>query len=231
MARASHPLLDGDWFWEFVVEEESDEGSHFRLGVVEGDETSLDTPVGFDAHSWAYRDLLGSKVHEAAREFYGAPYGPGDVIGVRLVLPDRPPRHTATSVTKAKAEGEVIGAGAGAGAGDGGAAASGSGGGGPPTGSIEFFKNGESQGVAYTNLPAGKRYFAAASMYMGGSVTLVPGPEFLRRPESLPAHVRALNERYAEVAVEDAERARLDEKHLMEAAGTLGIAIAPAAPK
>ena len=43
--------------------------------------------VGYDAYSYAYRDLEGSKVHSALREVYGAPYKEGDVIGCLLHLP------------------------------------------------------------------------------------------------------------------------------------------------
>lgn len=38
-------------------------------------QADLQTPVGFDAHGFAYRDIEGVKVHSSVREPYGEPYG------------------------------------------------------------------------------------------------------------------------------------------------------------
>ncbi len=43
--------------------------------------------MGYDAHSYAYRDLEGSKVHRALREAYGQGFAEGDVVGCLLHLP------------------------------------------------------------------------------------------------------------------------------------------------
>lgn len=44
--------------------------------------------VGYDKHSYAYRDIDGVKVHQAKRRAYGKSYGPGDVIGFYIYLPE-----------------------------------------------------------------------------------------------------------------------------------------------
>lgn len=49
-------------------------------------------------------------------------------------------------------------------------------------GVIRFFINGEDQGVAFAGVKPG-RYFAGASMYMGASVKINPGPEFKHPPD------------------------------------------------
>ena len=45
-----------------------------RLGWSTG-KGELQAPVGYDAHSYAYRDVNGARVHRSARHFYGEPYG------------------------------------------------------------------------------------------------------------------------------------------------------------
>ena len=44
--------------------------------------------MGYDEHSFGYRDLEGSKVHKALREEYGKPYREGDVIGCFIHMPE-----------------------------------------------------------------------------------------------------------------------------------------------
>lgn len=61
---------------------------HTRLGwsTEKGD---LQAPVGYDANSFGYRDIDGSKVHKALREKYGEEgYKEGDVIGFYISLPE-----------------------------------------------------------------------------------------------------------------------------------------------
>ena len=43
--------------------------------------------MGYDEHSFGYRDLEGSKVHKALREEYGETYRQGDVIGCFIHMP------------------------------------------------------------------------------------------------------------------------------------------------
>ncbi len=50
--------------------------------------SALQAPVGYDEHSFGYRDLEGSKVHKALREEYGKTYKEGDVIGCYIHMPE-----------------------------------------------------------------------------------------------------------------------------------------------
>lgn len=75
MARCTHSVKEYSWYWEYEIETISAEAAHFRVGVLRGEGTSLEAPVGFDENSWGYRDLLGSKVHRSVRHYYGEPYG------------------------------------------------------------------------------------------------------------------------------------------------------------
>ena len=43
--------------------------------------------MGYDEHSFGYRDLEGSKVHKALREECGEAYRQGDVIGCFIHMP------------------------------------------------------------------------------------------------------------------------------------------------
>ena len=54
----------------------------------EGGPSALQAPVGYDEHSFGYRDLEGSKVHKALREEYGRAYKEGDVIGCYIHMPE-----------------------------------------------------------------------------------------------------------------------------------------------
>ena len=44
--------------------------------------------MGYDEHSFGYRDLEGAKVHKALREAYGKAYKEGDVIGCFIHMPE-----------------------------------------------------------------------------------------------------------------------------------------------
>lgn len=161
MVRATRGVTEGAWYFEILVKDLGATG-HTRLGwsTWKGD---LQAPVGFDANSYAFRDVDGSKVHQAIRESFGAPYFEGDVIGFYISLPngaEYAPKYE-LYVTKATGTRQVY----------------------PvpvekeegppkrvPGSEVSFFKNGVCQGVAYTDIFAGE-YFPAASMYT------LPSPE------------------------------------------------------
>jgi Set1/Ash2 histone methyltransferase complex subunit ASH2 len=159
MVRATRGITDGAWYFEILVKDLGKTG-HTRLGwsTWKGD---LQAPVGFDLNSYAYRDVDGSKVHQAVREQYGDAYVEGDVIGFYISLPngaELAPKYdlyvykanrTVYPVPVDKTEGPPKRV---------------------PGSEITFFRNGVCQGTAYTNISAGE-YFPAASMYT------LPSPE------------------------------------------------------
>ncbi|GFZ20703.1 similar to TRAUCO [Actinidia rufa] len=69
MVRATRGVVEGAWYFEIRVVCLGETG-HTRLGwsMEKGD---LQAPVGYDANSFGYRDIDGSKVHKALREQYG----------------------------------------------------------------------------------------------------------------------------------------------------------------
>ncbi|TXG73270.1 hypothetical protein EZV62_001849 [Acer yangbiense] len=153
------------------------ETGHTRLGwsTEKGD---LQAPVGYDANSFGYRDIDGSKVHKALREKYGEEgYKEGDVIGFYINLPEgekyapKPPhfvwykgqRYVCAPDSKEDPP-KVV-----------------------PGSEISFFKNGVCQGVAFMDLYGG-RYYPAASMYTlpnqpNCEVKFNFGPDFERFPK------------------------------------------------
>ncbi|KAL1539951.1 protein TRAUCO-like [Salvia divinorum] len=176
MVRATRGVTEGAWYFEIRVLHLGETG-HTRLGwsTEKGD---LQAPVGYDANSFGYRDIDGSKVHKAMRDKYADEgYKEGDVIGFYINLPDgmsyapNPPRlvwHKGQRYICAPNVKEdalkVV-----------------------PGSEISYFKNGICQGVAFTNLYGG-RYYPAASMYTlpnqpPCAVKFNFGPDFERFPE------------------------------------------------
>ncbi|KAJ3181004.1 Set1/Ash2 histone methyltransferase complex subunit ASH2 [Geranomyces variabilis] len=191
MAKATHGVWEGKWYYEAII---NDHPGHTRIGwsQISGD---LQAPCGYDQFSFGFRDSPGTLFHQSHRkkdapDLYAAGYGPGDVLGMSIDLPESPdiitdllPRlwDRTSLYMPFRARGPL-------------AIAHGS--------EIRFWKNGEFLGVAFRDLPRGK-YHPAISLYRGASVTLNFGPEF-RFP--LPAGgYRPLSEsnelpRWAEIA-------------------------------
>ncbi|KAL7113469.1 hypothetical protein ACP275_04G062900 [Erythranthe tilingii] len=176
MVRATRGVVEGAWYFEIKVVRLGETG-HTRLGW-STDKGDLQAPVGYDGNSFGYRDIDGSKVHKALREKYGGEgYKEGDVIGFYINLPDGGayapnPRclvwhkgQRYVSAPDAKEEPPKV----------------------VPGSEISYFKNGISQGVAFTDL-CGGRYYPAASMYtLPDQPTCVVkfnfGPDFEKFPE------------------------------------------------
>ena len=158
--------------------------AHCRLGfsTARGD---IEAPVGYDWFGFCYRDLDGSVFHQSVRKPFGSSYGVGDVVGMLIRLPELPepadgvwalpqdktyrldekfvptkkylthtlPGSRATNRTPTVEWLQVH-----------------------PGSSIEFFVNGKSQGVAFTDIPQGT-YYPAVSLYMGATVRVHFGPD------------------------------------------------------
>ncbi|KAA6425420.1 MAG: Set1 Ash2 histone methyltransferase complex subunit ASH2 [Trebouxia sp. A1-2] len=155
MARATHGAFQGTWYFEVKITKLGKSG-HVRLGwsTRKGD---LQAPVGYDQHSFGYRDLEGVK---------------GDIIGCLLHMPEGGrafEKEKSDIVTwkgelyfvdeptadPAKLEGSLV----------------------------AFTKNGRMQGIAYRDINEGT-YSPAASIYTlpeqkdGATVTFNFGPDF-----------------------------------------------------
>lgn len=180
-------------------------GAHVRLGwsMRTGD---LQAPVGYDRWSFAVRDIGGSKIHCSKREdrWGGEEFGPGDVVGCAISLV---PGGTGGGVGDA-CDGGSDG---------GGTHPASSTGTGPANASdsnkninpqqpqgvqnhIRFFKNGHPMGEFV--ISKGRReggsafvvpdgvYYPAISLYMGASVQVNFGPNFVCPPRKLPTGLK-----------------------------------------
>lgn len=86
MARATHGVHRGEYYWECQILPSDDPNAHVRVGW-STEKGELQAPVGYDKFSFAYRDLGGSKVHNSQRiDNYGEAYGPGDIVGCYLYI-------------------------------------------------------------------------------------------------------------------------------------------------
>ncbi|CAD6258346.1 unnamed protein product [Miscanthus lutarioriparius] len=154
MVRATRGVAAGAWYFEVKVVHLGPTG-HTRLGWATN-KADLQTPVGFDAYGFGYRDVDGAKVTKAWRDKYADEgYGEGDVLGFYISLPDgeryepkQPdlvqykgmPFHVQVPKEEQKTPDPV------------------------PGSEICYFKNGVCQGSAFKDIPGG-RYFPAASLY------------------------------------------------------------------
>jgi len=175
LARASHCCHSGSWYYEVQVleakganEQRPVDGPHVRVGWAQRFAT-IEAPVGFDEFGYSFRDKTGDKVHLSIPVKYGEPCTQGDVIGLLIELPgsrrllDRKRGRTPIvvkgtlyfeePVKKPEKLGRV------------------------PGSRLTFFKNGVSQGEAFTDLFEGD-YYPAISLYRGGHVQVNFGPDF-----------------------------------------------------
>lgn len=188
--RATHGVTVGDFYFEVEILDWVGDGA-VRLGfstrcsVIEG-------PVGFDCYGYGVRDRSGAFVHRSQLIEYGPSFGPGDVIGCRIHLPD-----TVDDVTKAeisrmelawlKYRFQCFMQGR------------------PPRGSserfpesfVEFYKNGVLMGpVMPRGLPCGNglligTYYPSVSVFKAGKARVNFGPHF---KYDVPTGSRAFSE-------------------------------------
>ena len=172
MVRATHGVHAGAWYFEVkVCAPQGGEDGHCRLGWCT-ESADVNTPVGYDTNSYAYRDIGGTKFHESIGAEYGEAYGPGDVVGCLLVMGDPPATVRMRQRINLKGveylveeERDRV-------------SSHGS--------SITFYKNGVSQGAAFTDVWA-EVYYPAASLFKAATVTFNFGPDFECKPAGLDA--------------------------------------------
>jgi len=147
---------------------------HWRLGWATP-EAQSQAPVGYDKFGFAYCNIDGSKVYEARRMPYNTSYGPGDIIGFLIHLPELAstlPLPTTNSISNST---NVI------------SAAS------STTGNkeeqsvhlgsfIAFYKNGEELGIAFKDINRGE-YYPSVSLYFKAAVSVNFGPSFQSEPK------------------------------------------------
>jgi len=173
---------------------------HLRIGwsTREGD---LQAPVGYNEHSYAIRDILGSRVHKSQREdkWGGDSFGVGDVLGIAICLVESSNKNDNTTTTTASIgktssidtekkdtsmpDAEMTGA-------DGEKKTS------ALTNHIRFFVNGKpmgENGIAFDNVNPGT-YHPAISCYKEGSAQLNFGPHFVYPPQASGVDLHPISE-------------------------------------
>eukprot|EP00037_Helgoeca_nana_P031295 m.397329 g.397329 ORF g.397329 m.397329 type:complete len:625 (+) comp28368_c2_seq13:6710-8584(+) len=184
MSRATHGVERGSWYYEVtILQPESNDDlpePHCRIGWAQR-YANLQGPVGLCRFSYSWRDLKGTKFHQAKGSAFGEGYKPGDTIGFYIDLPsDEPPelpapaareylvvykgrnyyeQQGADKVDESKVR--------------------------PLIGSrMRCYKNGVAVDDMFSNITAGK-YFPAISMYMGAKVRMNFGPTFKYPPSDV----------------------------------------------
>jgi Set1/Ash2 histone methyltransferase complex subunit ASH2 len=195
MVRATHGVCEGDWYFEATVLPAEVVGrtpSAVRLGWSTR-RADVETPVASDENGYGVRDINGHFIHEARLMAYGEPFGAGDVVGCRIVLPAPVSDETRAKIAAADKDwlyfrfvSYLQGK--------------------PPSNAgervdgayVEFFKNGASQGIpqyfckdegarkareASTGMAAGM-YFPSVALFKNAAVRANFGPDFAHAPRS-----------------------------------------------
>uniref|UniRef100_A0A1I7UUP3 B30.2/SPRY domain-containing protein n=1 Tax=Caenorhabditis tropicalis TaxID=1561998 RepID=A0A1I7UUP3_9PELO len=199
MARASHGVAKGTWYFEVNFDEQPDE-SQIRIGWSQS-HAALQACVGYSKFSYGWRSKHGTKFHEAkGKKYHFGGFKQGDVLGCLIHLPvdanTLVPSHQSSelylpssyknaplinfksnlffevhedSTEVVKTLKEM------------------------PGSYVEFFHNGKSCGKAYENVFCGM-YFPSVSLFKNATVTMNFGPKF----KSLPRGASGMYLRAAE---------------------------------
>ncbi|XP_011205244.2 set1/Ash2 histone methyltransferase complex subunit ASH2 isoform X4 [Bactrocera dorsalis] len=179
MVRATHSVNRGRWYFEAVVEE-MPEGAATRLGW--GQEYgNLQAPLGYDKFGYSWRSRKGTRFHESHGKHYSDAYAEGDILGFLIDLPDETDTNYLPNTfkdrplvkfkshlyyeDKDKVQETLKGLKV------------------LPGSKIEYFKNGKSQGVAFTDIYGGS-YYPTISIHKSATVAVNFGPNF-KHPEVL----------------------------------------------
>ncbi|XP_075150139.1 set1/Ash2 histone methyltransferase complex subunit ash2 isoform X1 [Haematobia irritans] len=197
MVRATHSVNRGRWYFEVTIEE-MPEGSATRLGW--GQEYgNLQAPLGYDKFGYSWRSRKGTRFSESHGKHYSDAYVEGDTLGFLIDLPeerehdylpntfkDRPLVKFKSHLyyeDKDKIQETLKGLRI------------------APGSKIEFFKNGQSQGVAFSDIFAGS-YYPTISIHKSATVSVNFGPSF-KHPDVLTNHkAKGMFERVEELICE-----------------------------
>ncbi|KAJ3322952.1 Set1/Ash2 histone methyltransferase complex subunit ASH2 [Boothiomyces sp. JEL0866] len=185
MAKASHGVWEGYWYYEVVL---TSDAGNTRIGwsQISGD---LQAPCGYDQFSYSFRNDPGALFHQSKSQpcddSYLKGYKKGDVLGLAIYLPAYslekyniqvdpillrrlwdPTRMQQYLPFKTNPIDKL------------------------PKSKIEYFLNGKPLGIAFTDLYLGK-YHPTVSLYKGASVTVNFGPNFAHQP---PANCKGYHE-------------------------------------
>ncbi|XP_031619371.1 set1/Ash2 histone methyltransferase complex subunit ASH2 isoform X1 [Contarinia nasturtii] len=199
MIRASHFVTRGKWYFEVTIEE-MPEGAATRIGW--GQEyANLQAPLGYDKFGYSWRSRKGTKFHESfGKSCSPGGYSEGDTLGFLICLPETGPNRDympntfkdrplvkfkshlyyedKDKITEALKNLKTV-----------------------PGSRIIFFKNGESQGVAFENINGGA-YYPAISIYKNATVSVNFGPSFKYPNIEKKFKCKAMNERVEELICE-----------------------------
>ncbi|XKL67448.1 hypothetical protein PGB90_002939 [Kerria lacca] len=197
MARATHYVSRNMWYYEVTIDEMRD-GSACRIGWGQAF-ANLQTPLGFDKFGYCWRSRKGTKFHEARGKHYSLGFGEGDTLGLLIYLPETkktpaiPPTLKDRPLVKFKShlyyeekdylveKTKNLTTSKGS--------------------KIVFFKNGECQGDAFTNIYDGQ-YYPTVSLYKSCVLSLNFGPDFKYPPSKDQYPFRAMWERAEETICE-----------------------------
>ncbi|KAJ1521644.1 hypothetical protein ONE63_003290 [Megalurothrips usitatus] len=195
MIRATHSVSKGNWYFEVTIDE-MPEGSATRLGWAQ-EYGNLQAPLGYDKFGYSWRSRKGTRFHECHGKHFSSGYGEGDTLGFLIVLPElhdhnyMPPVYKDKPLVKFKSHlyyeekdqvQETLKNLK------------------PLSGSkVVFFKNGQCQGEAYTDIYFGS-YYPAISVHKSCTVTCNFGPKFKYPPKDY--EFRGMNEKAEEAIIE-----------------------------
>ncbi|XP_048248232.1 set1/Ash2 histone methyltransferase complex subunit ASH2-like isoform X1 [Haliotis rufescens] len=181
MIRSTHGVQCGRWYFEARITDMPPE-SAVRIGWSQS-LGNLQAPCGYDKFSYSWRSRKGTRFHQSHGKHYSEDFGKGDVLGFYIHLPppgdsgkllpptfkDRPlvkfKSHLyfeekdyvteAEKVLKESTSSEII-----------------------------MYKNGRSQGIAYTDIFEGV-YYPAVSIFKNATVKVNFGPKFKYPPKDI----------------------------------------------
>ncbi|XP_018013745.1 set1/Ash2 histone methyltransferase complex subunit ASH2 [Hyalella azteca] len=212
LIRATHGVSRGTWYFECTITDQPD-GSHVRLGWAQ-QLANLQAPLGYDKFGYSWRSRKGTVFHESHGKHYGDGFSKDDVLGILIHIPPEsnpvsmlPPTYKDKPLVKfrshlyyedkddiAAAVKQLK----------------------PVKGSyIKFFKNGESPGMAFSDIHSGV-YYPSLSLYKSISVSINFGPNFVHAPEGV--EFRGMHEKAEEAMV---EQTLADMTYLVENEGRL----------